>query len=166
MKSGSDGAIASLPFHCGLGEVEDRGRQFAARDELRVVDHRRLARGDTDPVPGRRAVAGGHLVQRRRIDLGEQSLADEQIQRRRVLGQEDVGGGGRPLLLDLAGEALVLAVADLHLGAVLLLEALDQSFGHRFVLGAVQDERLIAGARVARVAASGQRTEDEYRDCE
>ena len=148
---GRDRQLA-LPFR--LGEVEDRGRQFAGRDQVRVVDHHGLARRDSDPVPGRRAVLRGHFVQGRGIDLGEQFLAGQQFQRRRVLGQDDVGGGGVSLLLDLAGEPLVLAVADLDLGAVLLFEALDQRFGHRFVLGAVEGQRA-ARASPTRTAASG-----------
>jgi hypothetical protein len=91
-------------------------------------------------VPGRRAVLGRHLVQGRGIDLGEELLAGEQFQRRRVLGQDDVGGGGVALLFDLTGEPLVLAVADLDLGPVLPFEALGQGFGHRFVLGAVEGQ--------------------------
>ena len=83
--------------------------------------------------------------------LASSSLLGQQFQRRRVLGQEDVGGGGVALLLDLAGESLVLAVADLDLGAVLLFEALDQRFGHRFVLGAVEGQR---AARVRRGASA------------
>ena len=137
----------ALPLR--LGEVEDRGRQFVGGDQVGVVDHDGLARGDSDPVPGRRAVPRGDFVEGRGIDLGEQFVAGEQFQRRRVLGEEDVGGGGVSLLLDLAGETLVLAVADLHLGAVLLFEAFDQSFGHRFVLGAVEGQRAPRAGRAA-----------------
>ena len=81
---------ATLPL--GVLEIEQGGRQLIGRQQGGVVGEDRGSRGDPGPGAGRRTVLGGHLVEGGLVDRGEQPGILDEGHRRRVLGQEDVGG--------------------------------------------------------------------------
>ena len=76
------------------------------------------------------------------VDLGQQALVLQVLERRRVLGVDDVGRRVRPLGHDLVGQGVLVVVADVDGDPGGLLEAGDQGVGGLLVLAVVERDRL------------------------
>jgi hypothetical protein len=146
--SGGD-ADPALPL--GRRQVEDRRGQLRLGDVGRVVGEHRRARGEPDPGAGRGPVLLPHLLEGRLVQRRQQTGLVDDVDRRAVLGEEDVGRRGLVLLDDLVGQLGVVRVAELQLDAGLVGEALEHRADQALVLRAVDGQR--RGVRRLRAAA-------------
>ena len=130
-----------MPCHSGEAEIHDRGGQLVGGQQRAVVDEHGRAGGDAGPVALGGPELRGDLLQRRGLERGEQPAVRDQRHRRRVLGDEDVGGRGRALGDDLVGELAVVAVAHHHANARARGEVLHPLLGQVLVLRVVERDR-------------------------
>ena len=113
-----------------------------------------------DPLALGRVEPGRGLGQGRRGDRGQQALGGQELQRRRVLGEEHVGRRARALGHDLVRQDVLVVRADVDRDAGLLLEAVDQGLRGLDVLPAVEgDAAFGAGGRGRPSPASRQRAD-------
>ena len=112
-------------FHFGSVEPEGRGRQLGLLDDVLVVGDDAGAAGDADPAAFGVAVARRHPVEDVLRQLGQQPGFGDGGDRPRLLGEEDVGGGGVALLDQGRGEVGGFGEADLDVAVGFGLVAVD-----------------------------------------
>ena len=124
-----------------------------------------LTRAETPTQsPCRRVVLGSGSWPASTASTGaSRPLLLQVLERRRVLGVEDVGHRMRLLGDDLVGEGVLVVVADVDLDPGLLLERGDERLGRLLVLAAVERDGLAGGAR--RRGGGGQQTGDTAGGC-
>ena len=129
----------SFPFR--LGQIEQGGGQRRLLNHAGIERQHVFARQNADPIAGGPAVLRGHVGQRRRSDFRQQPLLRQQLEFGRVLGEENVGGGRRSFLHELAGQLRTFAGMNLDVDPCFLGERLGQQVDGLLMLRGIERQR-------------------------